>query len=273
MFRYAAAISMSEQFKHRYFLSNLGSLKYFKLTKKDYLVNFFKLNYVVWIFLKLFGASKIDVTNGWNYADYMEQFKRLNGNYLVRGCLGHPSFFFMDYENISKYFQVKIKYQQRYNILYREFQKYSKLVVIHVRKGDYETFKVEGLGNSDMTLPLNYYKKIINNYNQNEVKLIFLSDNIAQVKKDFNYLQNAYFSTENEITDLQFLMYADVCILSCSTFSWWGAALNSKANKLVYVPKYFLGFKVGKEYPEGIIPEQWIKVDVFDDNISYVSMK
>jgi hypothetical protein len=273
MFRYAAAASMFKHFKLTYMLSNIGSLKYFKLTRQDYIFNFFKVNYLVWIFLKLIRAKKIDFTSGWNYQNYADQLMNLNGNYMIRGCLAHPSFFFKDYESVGKYFEVKKKYRQRFDSLSRELFNGCKIVVIHVRRGDYGTFQVEGLGDTDMTLPVSYYRKVVSIFDKNEIKYIFLSDDIVQVKKDFGYLENAFFSQENEITDMLFLMNADVCVLSCSTFSWWGAVLNKKPGKVVYAPKYFLGFKVAKEYPEDIIPDDWIKVDVFGDDMPPVSSR
>ena len=264
MFRYAAAISMYNHCRQKYMLSSLGSLKYFKLTKRDFFFNFIKLNYLLWLYLKLVNAKRIDFTDGWNFQYYSEQLQNLDGNYMIRGCLAHPTFFFADYENIKQYFQVKAKYRHRFETLHKDLFNVKKVVVIHIRRGDYIQFQIEGLGDTNMSLPVSYYKRIINLFNENEVNFVFLSDDIVQVKQDFGYLENAYFSEENEITDLQLLMHADVCILSCSTFSWWGAALNSNPDKAVYVPKYFLGFKIAKEYPEKIIPDDWIKVDVYD---------
>ena len=37
-----------------------------------------------------------------------------------------------------------------------------------------------------------------------------------------------------------------------STFAWWGAFLNRKINKRIFAPKYFLGYKEGVEFPNGI---------------------
>ena len=91
---------------------------------------------------------------------------------------------------------------------------------------------------------------------------MFLSDDIDQVKDQFNYVKKTHFSTSDVITDLQFIINAQTCILSCSTFSWWGAWLNEIENKTIFVPEHFLGFKVNKEYPVKIIPNSWTKVKV-----------
>jgi hypothetical protein len=57
-------------------------------------------------------------------------------------------------------------------------------------------------------------------------------------------------------------MHADICILSNSTFSWWGAWLNDKKDKIVHAPRYFLGWKTQKEFPENIYPSTWNLISV-----------
>jgi hypothetical protein len=58
-------------------------------------------------------------------------------------------------------------------------------------------------------------------------------------------------------------MNADVCILSNSSFSWWGAWLNTKPGKVIYGPQNWLGFGKNDEYPAGIstnLPVNWISL-------------
>jgi predicted glycosyltransferase len=67
----------------------------------------------------------------------------------------------------------------------------------------------------------------------------------------------------NEIVDFQIIMNADIVICANSTFSFWGALLNSRAKKVI-IPEYWLGFHVEKRMPEIIfesIPENWVVID------------
>jgi hypothetical protein len=49
-------------------------------------------------------------------------------------------------------------------------------------------------------------------------------------------------------------------IIANSTFSWWGAYLNSNANKIVFAPnKWFADSKKNFE-SKNIIPDNWEKI-------------
>ena len=61
--------------------------------------------------------------------------------------------------------------------------------------------------------------------------------------------------------DFQLLLHADKLIISNSSFAWWGAYLNKNKTE-VFVPQYWLGFKVDKEIPADIIPARFISVPV-----------
>jgi len=86
---------------------------------------------------------------------------------------------------------------------------------------------------------------------------IFISDDLSYIEEEFDYLKEKYISKHNDIIDFQFLLNADICILSNSSFSWWGAYLNNK-KATVFAPKFWLGKK--SELPKHIIPEGWHKL-------------
>jgi len=113
----------------------------------------------------------------------------------------------------------------------------------------------------NLSLKTAWYHLAIKNIHNEENYYIFISDDINFVKAEFAYLSNKYISENEEITDLQFLTHADICILSNSTFSWWGAWLNNKAEKIIYAPKYFMGWRIKKETPTEIYPKEWVQID------------
>jgi hypothetical protein len=119
------------------------------------------------------------------------------------------------------------------------------------------------LGGYNMTLPTAYYHRCLSLMEEIDgYTVIFISDDIEFVKAEFGEKSNYVFECNDEITDFQLLLHADVVITANSTFSWWAAWLNQKKNKRIFAPNYFLGFKVNQYYPAGIYVEEWQWIDV-----------
>ena len=49
-------------------------------------------------------------------------------------------------------------------------------------------------------------------------------------------------------------------IIANSSFSWWGAWLNSNPDKKVYAPKRWFNTNVRNIDEKDIIPEAWVRV-------------
>jgi hypothetical protein len=128
--------------------------------------------------------------------------------------------------------------------------------------GDYKTQPGWNLGASDMTLPGNYYFDLINQLKGPGKLFVILSDEPNIVSEWFKSQDDIIISRENLILDFMTLIHSESCILSHSSFSWWGAWLNVKKNPCIYVPENFQGFRIGKMVPEQVIPDNWIQVPV-----------
>jgi hypothetical protein len=172
------------------------------------------------------------------------QINKIKYNRIYSGYFQSERYFINHKTEILKIFSIKDIYKDRFELIFRSLPKAEKYITIHIRRGDYLT--------ENLALDTAYYHNAINTVKQPGNYYIFISDDPGFVKNEFNYLQNKYVSENDEITDLQFLINADICILSNSSFSWWGAWLNTKADKTVYAQKNWLGFDTNKEYPLGI---------------------
>lgn len=151
----------------------------------------------------------------------------------------------------------------------REFKKIcdyicsKESVSLHIRRGDYvfnkTTNKFHGV------CPLNYYYKAIELMNQkvkNSVYFIF-SDDIEWAKNNLKLKVPHHFVSDRngKIKDYEEIILISRCkshIIANSTFSWWGAWLNNKPNKIVIAPKkWFNDISINTS---DLIPRLWIRI-------------
>ncbi len=132
-------------------------------------------------------------------------------------------------------------------------------VSLHVRRGDYvQNLKTNAYHG---TCSMEYYKKAIE-YIKNKVgdmKLFIFSDDIEWAKEQ-ELFKGATFVSHPGIKDYEEIMLMSLCkynIVANSSFSWWGAWLNSNNNKIVVAPSKW--FNVPKDTSD-LIPDNWVRV-------------
>jgi hypothetical protein len=136
----------------------------------------------------------------------------------------------------------------------------SNSVSIHVRRGDYaendRTKMKHGLCSPE------YYSKAIAYVNEkiSSPKFFVFSDDIAWVKSNLNLPSSTVFVSGNNISECEELVLMSTCkhnIIANSTFSWWGAWLNTSPEKIIVAPKIWFASGI----PENdLIPENWIRI-------------
>ena len=134
-------------------------------------------------------------------------------------------------------------------------------VSLHIRRGDYlkrDNQKCYGNICTD-----DYYKnaiKYINNHVKDPV-FYFFSNDIKWVKEKYGHLNAIYVSEDmfDNYADWYDMFLMSCCkhnIIANSTFSWWGAWLNSNQNKIVIAPSKWTN---NCDYRD-ICPKVWIKI-------------
>lgn len=274
MFEYAFIYANAKANRSTFFLLKRGEpimiYKYFKLEKNlFYIVDrlFFhtasvKLlfsHYLRGFFYKFISTLKnfdhISISNTEDPAIFLKQSAIYHGYF-------QSYLYFKDYESdIKKIFEIKPKFIKRYQQKYAAL-KDKKIVAIHIRKTDYADLGHLNLGKADLSLPLTYFTKVIDQIHEPDNFYVFVSDDIQAIKPHFAYLANTYFSADHMINDFLHLYFAETIVMSNSTFSWWAAYLNKNPNKRVYCPKYFLGHVIKEEYPAKIYPPDWQQITV-----------
>lgn len=132
-------------------------------------------------------------------------------------------------------------------------------VSIHIRRGDYLQPKHwEAIG---QICQLEYYQnaiKEIEKHIENPVYYVF-SEDLKWVKENLN-LKNAVYidwnKGDNSWQDMMLMSHCHHHIICNSTFSWWGAWLDSRKKKIVIGPQQW----TKHENSDTILPQEWIKV-------------
>jgi hypothetical protein len=165
-------------------------------------------------------------------------------------------------DTIRERFRIKRPFKEEFQRKYGALFSNNKILAIHYRIGDYVNWNNEDLGGGDFTLPESYYKNALAQVsNLDDYLVVLVTDDIRACDSRTSYLTNKKIISDTEIMDFQIFMNADKLIIANSSFSWWGAYLNAK-KPVVYAPEFWLGFKVDSEFPNGIIPESFVKVKV-----------
>ncbi|TVQ46361.1 MAG: alpha-1,2-fucosyltransferase [Gloeocapsa sp. DLM2.Bin57] len=134
----------------------------------------------------------------------------------------------------------------------------SESVSLHIRRGDYvnepDLNRIHGI------CSLEYYQNCVNylqQYLNNPVFFIF-SDDLDWVKANFYIPHKMIFvKSQPDFEDLQLMSLCNHNIIANSTFSWWGAWLNTNPDKIVCAPKQW--FAVKSRDTSDLIPENWTK--------------
>jgi hypothetical protein len=173
----------------------------------------------------------------------------------------HSEKYFKNYkEVIKKEFKLKTQSNEVFKKTKNKILS-SNSISIHFRRGDYVT---NTEANKNMgTCSMEYYKRSINFIKkkiENSTFFIF-SDDTQWVKDNFNFNLNVVYVSDNNFTEYEELMLMSYCkhnIIANSTFSWWGAWLNSNQNKIIIAPKKWYQNKSRNQ--KDILPSNWIKL-------------
>jgi hypothetical protein len=138
----------------------------------------------------------------------------------------------------------------------------SNSISIHIRRGSYtiEKYKkVHGL------TPIEYYNKSIQLIKKRvkSVNFFVFSDDTQWIKEKFNSLKNSTIiegTPEKDYLDIFLMSQCKHNIIANSTFSWWGAWLNSNPDKIVIAPKNWYLKEEFIKTTNSLVPNKWIRL-------------
>ena len=252
MFQFAFGLLASQKFR-TIFLPDTNFYKYdlgiFRLKFPYNLLRYVGL-FRVYNFLqkRWTGLNIIDATD---CSTDQTQIPIVNEAYYY-GYFQDPRLYERHKQELLKLFTVRRYYTKQFGEKYKRLLEGGKrLVVISVRRGDYEGFIIQGI-NKSVLIPIDWYERNLSNIVRQNDELLIVTDDPNQVEQEWNNEKYPATIVRGSVAEQLLLMHhADILLISNSTFAWWGAYLNVK-QATVYAPSNFLGFNHGFEYPAGI---------------------
>ena len=168
--------------------------------------------------------------------------------------------YFKEIESIIRNeFQLKGEMGDAARVVLQDIEQ-TNAVAIHVRRGDYVNNKNANAFHG--VCSQEYYHQAIELIAKriDSPKYFVFSDDIEWVK-DHIEIPNAVFVSQKDIADYEELILMSKCkhnIIANSSFSWWGAWLNAKPNKIVIAPKQWVSD--ARVNTADAVPESWIRI-------------
>lgn len=200
----------------------------------------------------------------------LQSCKKNYGTLLV-GYYQSPKYFEKYKEVICKLLKIHLKKLIVKNKVRINFDDYH-VISLHFRFGDYKKYP-----NVYLLLDYNYYNNallyISNEISKFSVKkeivvLYFCEDDsfeeseiiIEKIKKSFPKIK--FERADNKLEDWEQMILMSLCeynIIANSTFSWWGAYLNSNLGKIVCYPDQWFSKEANKDTSD-LFLEDWVPI-------------
>lgn len=208
-------------------------------------------------FKPYFWKQYVEITqqNSLNYDKSI--FSNNDYNSYYNGYWQSEKYFANISETIKKHFRFKESLLNTSTKSIAKILKSENSVSIHIRRGDY-------LNESGWdTCNIDYYNRAIE-YIKKRVpncEFYIFSDDIKWCKEQFKGNEYSFIDWNKDDDSWQDMYLMSQCkhnIIANSTFSWWGAWLNSNPSKIVIAPKVW--FKDRDNNDCHIVPNNWIKI-------------
>ncbi len=132
-------------------------------------------------------------------------------------------------------------------------------VSLHIRRGDY--LSDPAANKCHGVLPVAYYGHAVQMIKKNceSPGFFVFTDDVEWARKNLEFMGKVFYVTGSGCSDPEEIGLMSLCshhIIANSSFSWWGAWLNSNPGKMVIAPeKWFQSMS-----SDDIVPNRWIRI-------------
>ena len=270
MFQYAAAMALAHRHKTELILDITEFSRY---NLRAYMLDVFQIPGSVKTitskpsFLPARIKNMLPVSNLYTepHFHFDPAFFNAHGNQTLKGYFQSEKYFITIQDIIRQHFTLKNPLSQESIAIKRAIDSSKTSVSIHVRRGDYvsdsKTLATHGV------MPIEYYKQAIARMKEEkgeEIRFFIFSDDPDYIKTEFDFCPNKYIVTGNANASHEDMHLMSLCqhnIIANSSFSWWGAWLNSNPQKKIIAPKAWFSEKTLKtKTTKDLIPKEWIQI-------------
>lgn len=227
-------------------------------TPGKFLLDLFRPNQSKWIFRKLKRILNLKKTYRVEENEFRFDPSFLNNtNHYYDGYWQNEGYFL----NIADKIKHDFKFPEPEGIENQTAMQQIKSVesvALHVRRGDY--LKDPLLGN---ICNLAYYEQAISIINSKvkDARFFVFSDDIPWCRQNLKLENVTYIDWNkgsNSYIDMQLMSTCKHNIIANSSFSWWGAWLNNRIDKVIIAPKKWVNNLSADD--TDICPKNWIKL-------------
>jgi len=189
----------------------------------------------------LYEEENINAYRPINYSDGM----------VLDGYWQSHKYFEHNRDLILELFSIPKKHEEYIDKNYGYAWQMKPTVSIHVRRGDYVN-----ITHAHPLCSINYYNNAIEFLG--DCNYMVFSDDLEWCK--LNFPSSYTFVDESDYISLYLMSMCDHNIIANSSFSWWGAWLNTNDDKKVIYPKQWFGPMYPGETPDRT-PSDWVGMD------------
>ena len=209
------------------------------------------------ILLKLIGIKEFHVPHNFVYYDGI--INKEYNHILFRGTWQSEKYFSQVAEDLRKTYTFRenlLNYQTKNSL--EIIRQLKESVSIHIRRGDYlSPTYANGFGGICTKDYYHHAIELINSRVDNPSFFVF-SDDLDWCRNNI-IIENAVYvdwnTGEDSWQDMFLMSKCKHNIIANSSFSWWGAWLNSSPDKIVIAPRVWWNGII-----DDVVPENWIRI-------------
>lgn len=183
--------------------------------------------------------------------------KGLGRSVSLKGYWGQNKYFFHNLHTIRKELSIKSKYESDNYKMLKEQMISANSVSVHIRRGDY---LLDHENSFFGVMDKSYYIKAMNFIQErvSDPQFFIFTDDCEWVEAEMSFPSSSVFVSKvldnKDYLEQSLMHHCKHNIIANSTFSWWGATLNSNEGNIMIQPKqWYKNEQAQSKYESGQI--------------------